>query len=185
MNLPEAVHPHDKSLIASGILALVGLGLGIWYVLHSTPYTMVVFLALGQAAIVAGGLIFLWVVFLDLRARLHSVVERRFQEGETVFRQGDYPDRLYLIGSGEAVAVKVLPDGSEVELARMKEGEFFGEIGILANTPRTATVRAATALETLSIHRSYLTSLLTYLPGWKGKVYEDYARRSARDRPAD
>jgi hypothetical protein len=181
MTHATAVHPHDKLLVASGILTLFGLGLAILYVLNSTPYTMVAFLALGQMTIVVAGATFVAVLIWDLRSRIHAVVEKQFAAGETVFRQGDYPDRLYLIGTGEAEAVKVAPDGSEVPVARIKEGEFFGEIGVLSNVPRTATVRAVTAMKVLSIHRGYLDPLMTYMPGWKDRIIDEYMQRKARD----
>ena len=182
MTSPEAVHPHDRPLVLAGALALIGLVLGIVYVLWSTPYTMVVFLGLGQVAILVGGVIFLAVVFSDLRARLQSVVEKRFSAGETVFKQGDFPDRLFLIGEGEAEVLREMPGGEPVPLARLTPGEFFGEMGILGNAPRSATVRAATELRTLSIHRSYLGPILTYLPSWKEKVKAEYAERVAMNR---
>jgi CRP-like cAMP-binding protein len=179
MTNQEAVHPHEKLLILAGVLTVFGLGIGIVYVLWSTPYTMVAFLGLGQAAIFAGGVIFLSVVLLDVKSRLQSVVEKKFRAGETIFRQGEFPDRLYLIGQGEAEVIRETPGGGEVPLARLEPGEFFGEMGILSNTPRSATVRAATELETLSIHRSYLGPIFSYLPSWQKKIREDFAQRSA------
>jgi CRP-like cAMP-binding protein len=108
-------------------------------------------------------------------------VQRAFTACEIVFREGDFPDRLYLIGKGEAEVTKDVRGDAPVVLARLGPGEFFGEIGIIGNTPRTATVRAATDLETLSIHRDYFTSLLAYLPSWKERVFEDYRRRAAAE----
>lgn len=173
------VHPHDRFLILAGILTLSGLALGIVHVLWSSPYTMVAFLGLGQFTILAGTSIFLVIVALDLKARLQSVVEKRFIKGEVIFKQGDFPDRLYLIGEGEAEVVREMPDGAEVSLARLQAGEFFGEMGIMGNTPRSATVRAATPMATLSIHRSYLGPIFSYLPSWKEQVRVEYAQRTA------
>lgn len=178
MNAAEPVHPHDRFLILAGLLTLFGLSLGIVHVLWSTPYTMVAFLGLGQIAILIGAATFLAVILLDLKARLQSVVEKKFGKGEVVFRQGDFPDRLYLIGTGEAEVIREMPGGEEVSLARLQPGEFFGEMGIMGNSPRSATVRAATPLETLSIHRSYLGPIFSYLPSWKEKVREEYAQRT-------
>lgn len=179
MTEERVIHPHDRYLILAGILTLLGLGLGIVHVLWSTPYTMVAFLGLGQITILAGAAIFLGIILLDLKARLQSVVEKRFAKGDVVFRQGDFPDRLYLIGNGEAEVIREMPGGEELSLARLQAGEFFGEMGIVGNTPRSATVRAATALETLSIHRSYLGPIFSYLPSWQEKIREDFAQRTA------
>jgi len=100
-----------------------------------------------------------------------------------VFKQGDFPDRLYLIGEGEVDVIRSA-GGKDVVLASMKAGEFFGEIGILGNTPRTATVKAVTDVETLSIHRDYFRPLLAYLPVWRERLFEEYGRRSGSRPPA-
>lgn len=185
MNATKPIHPHDRFLILAGLLTMSGLSLGLAHVLWSSPYTMVLFLGPGQMAIVAGASIFLVVLALDLRSRLQSVVERNFDRGEIVFRQGDYPDRLYLIGRGEAEVILEAPDGEERQMAVLKKGEFFGEMGIVGNTPRSATVRAATSLETLSIHRNYMEPIFSYLPSWKEKVGKEYARRTAMNLEAE
>jgi CRP-like cAMP-binding protein len=178
---PDAVvHPHDRLLALSGLLTAFGLLTAIVFTLRSTPYLMVLFLGLGLTCIMAGVVIFGAVLVSDIRSRLHSVEERAFKAGDVVFKEGDFPDRLYLIGKGEAEVTKEVRGGPPVVLARLGPGEFFGEIGIIGNTPRTATVRAATGLETLSIHRDYFTSLLAYLPSWKARVFDDYRRRAAR-----
>ena len=177
---PDAVvHPHDRYLWLSGLLTVFGLLTAIVFTLRSTPYLMVLFLGLGLTCVFAGVVIFAALAVSDVRSRLHSVVQRAFKAGDIVFREGDFPDRLYLIGQGEAEVMKEGRGRDPIVLARLGPGEFFGEIGIIGNTPRTATVRAATDLETLSIHRDYFTSLLAYLPSWKERVFEDYRRRAA------
>jgi CRP-like cAMP-binding protein len=178
MTRDAVTHPHDRYLRLSALLTVFGLATAVVFTLRSTPYLMVLFLGLGLSCVVAGVVIFAVLLIADVRSRLHSVVERKFKAGDVVFRQGDFPDRLYLIGTGDAEVMKEVPGGNAVVLARLGPGEFFGEIGIIGNSPRTATVRAATDLETLSIHRDYFTSLLTYLPSWKERVFEDYRRRA-------
>jgi len=175
-----AVHPHDRYLALSGLLAAFGLLTAIVFTLRSTPYLMVVFLGLGVTCLLVGAAIFAVLLVSDVRSRLHSVAERTFKAGDVVFREGDFPDRLYLIGRGEAEVMKETRGGPPAVLARLGPGEFFGEIGIMANTPRSATVRAATDLETLSIHRDNFAPLLSYLPSWKERVFDDYRRRAAR-----
>ena len=179
MTQESVVHPHDRYLMLSGLLTIFGLLTAVIFTLRSTPYLMVLFLGLGLTCVFAGVAIFAVLLVLDVRSRLHSVVQRSFKAGDIVFRQGDFPDRLYLIGDGEAEVTKEVRGADPAVLARMGPGEFFGEIGIIGNSPRTATVRAATDLETLSIHRDYFTSLLAYLPSWKERVFDDYRRRAA------
>ncbi len=177
-------YPHGKHLAAAGLLALLGLGTALVYTLRSTPYTMILFMGAGQSLLVAALVLFLWVLVADIRARLQRVVERRFRKGEVVFRQGDPADRLYAIGRGEAEVVREDPVRGETLLARLGPGEFFGEMGILGNAPRMATVRAATDLDVLSIHRSHFGQLYSYLPTLREGILTEYRRRSKEPRRA-
>jgi signal-transduction protein with cAMP-binding, CBS, and nucleotidyltransferase domain len=67
-----------------------------------------------------------------------ELVPTHFPAGSTIFRRGDEGDRFYVIDEG-AVEVHV-DSAAPVELGR---GEFFGEIALLRDVPRTATVTAA------------------------------------------
>jgi MFS family permease len=75
--------------------------------------------------------------------------------GTVVIRQGDAADRFYVIISG-AVEVTQEPGAGEppVVLRSMLDGEFFGEIGLLSNVPRTATVTAVSNLRLLALGRA-------------------------------
>jgi hypothetical protein len=173
-------HPRAKQLSVAGLLAVLGLGTAVVYTLRSTPYTMVLFMGGGQLLLLAALVVFLWVVAADIRARLQSVVEKHFKKGEIVFRQGDPSDRLYAIGRGEAEVVRENPAEGDTILARLGPGEFFGEMGILGNAPRMATVRATTDLEVLSIHRVYFGQLYAYLPTLREGIMAEYRRRAAQ-----
>jgi MFS family permease len=81
----------------------------------------------------------------QLAARLISVQARA---GEEIIRRGDQGDRFYIVGSGE---VEVLLDGEPPR--REGAGSYFGEIALLRDVPRTATVRAATDVELFALDR--------------------------------
>lgn len=76
------------------------------------------------------------------------VEHARVAAGEDVFVQGDAGDRFYVIDDGEA---DVVGDGRLV--STLSAGDCFGEIALLRDTPRTATVRARTALDLYSLAR--------------------------------
>ena len=95
-------------------------------------------------------------VFPDLVGpELDSLGERAekvsFAAGDTIVAEGDAADRFYVIVRGEAAISKRSPDGDEVKLAKLGRGQFFGEVGILAETRRTATVRAVGAVELIAL----------------------------------
>jgi predicted MFS family arabinose efflux permease len=75
-----------------------------------------------------------------------SVQARRVAAGTTVIRQGDPPDDLYVIRTGSFDVVK-----DDILVANIGTDDWFGEIGLLRQTPRTATVTAATDAEVWEI----------------------------------
>jgi MFS family permease len=89
----------------------------------------------------------------QLVSRLSRV---RVAAGEDVFRRGDAGDRFYVIGEGQA---EVAPDGRQpVTLGR---GASFGEIALLRNVPRTATVTARTDLDLYALERDDFIAAVT------------------------
>lgn len=170
-----------RYLWLAGGLALAGLLTGVVYNLRFTPYTMVLFLMGGQGLIFLAACCFSYAALTQIRSRLRSIVETSYKAGEIIFRQGDYPYRLYVIGKGEVDVIRETPGKEDVILARLGKDQFFGEIGIVSNTPRTATIRAVTDVEVLSIHRNYFQSLFSYLPAFQEKILAAYQARTARE----
>lgn len=71
--------------------------------------------------------------------------EVRFTKGDTVFRQEEAADYVYVIESGEVEIVRELIDGEE-HLATLGPGQYFGELGAMLGFPRSATAKATTDL---------------------------------------
>ena len=93
-----------------------------------------------------------------------------FAPGEAVVREGEASIALYVVARGEAVVVHA---GQEV--ARVGEGEVFGEMAFLSGAPRAATVRAAAALAVVEVDSRALTALLAERRG----LAEELANRMA------
>ena len=92
----------------------------------------------------------------NLARRAHDVP---MTAGETVIRQGDHGDRFYVIAEGE---VEVSEDG---RLRRRETaGDFFGEIALLRDVPRTATVVATQPGTLLSVERGDFLAAVTGVP---------------------
>lgn len=99
-----------------------------------------------------------------------------FQPGQELFRQGDPGDAAYLIISGQAEVVAETPAG-EVPVATVGQNAVVGEIAILCDVPRTATVRAGTRLETLKIEKEHFLRLLREFPNIAVEVMRELADR--------
>lgn len=90
--------------------------------------------------------------------------ERRLQKGEVLFREGDRGDELYLIRAGTVVISKPVLGRVEQVLARLGPGEFFGEMSLFDQAPRSATVQAETDALLLCLDRQSLQRFVEASP---------------------
>lgn len=99
-----------------------------------------------------------------------------FPSRQILFRQGDAGKEAYIIISGEA---EVITEGSEGEttVATIGQYQFIGEIAILIDVPRTATVVALTHLATLVISKEEFYRIVTEDPIIGIEVMRELARR--------
>jgi len=80
--------------------------------------------------------------------------------GEIIVRQGAPADKIFIIVKGEVVVEREEADGSKVELETLKDGQFFGEVAIMRDTPREATARAKTDVTLLALQRDTFQRLV-------------------------
>jgi len=102
-----------------------------------------------------------------------------YKPGDTVFHQGDPGDAAYVIFGGEADVVVDTPSGP-LTVARLKQNDFVGEIAILCDVPRTATVKAVSELVTLRITKDLFFRLVTDFPQIAIEIMRVLAQRLER-----
>jgi len=95
----------------------------------------------------------------DRRALVEKFRAREVRRNEIIVREGERTDGLYVVLSGEVEARK----GDQV-LARLKEGELFGEISLLSKTPATATVMSTRHTSLLRLPREDFDALILSHP---------------------
>ncbi|TMC28589.1 MAG: cyclic nucleotide-binding domain-containing protein [Chloroflexi bacterium] len=95
--------------------------------------------------------------------RSDAVMPMRFSAGEMIVREGDIASRFYVITSGEVEVVQQT-DGVERPLRRLGPGRHFGELALLHNSKRTASVRAVMDTTVLAIARQDFASLVGNMP---------------------
>ncbi len=99
-----------------------------------------------------------------------------YDPGKDLFKQGDPGDAAYIILDGEADIIVDTP-GGELVVASMKKNDFVGDIAILCDVPRTATVRATKPLSTLVINKDLFFQLVTEFPDMSVEIMRELAQR--------
>lgn len=138
------------------LLAMVGL-------LTRNPLLLLSF-TVAQLLLVVGVVLFAVVAIFAQR----TLVLEKFGPGQVIFREGDPGRHVYVIKSG-TVEVLTRRAGSETPtvIKRLGPGEHFGEMALLRNAPRTATIRAVTDVEVFRMSPNNFALLYTNLPGLK------------------
>ena len=99
-----------------------------------------------------------------------------YMPGDELFHQGDYGDAAYIILEGEADVLVDTPQGA-VKVATLGKNDIIGEIAVLCDVPRTATVVAQSDLETLRVSKDGFFHLVTQFPQVAIEVMSEIAAR--------
>ena len=99
-----------------------------------------------------------------------------FDAGHMLFRQGDAANAAFVIVEGKAQVI-VEGAGGPVVVAVLGPNDFFGEIAILCDVPRTASVRADTRLITLRISKELFLRLIKEFPTMAVSIMRELAHR--------
>ena len=113
---------------------------------------------------------------LDVSHQSHLDVHH-YEPGESIVRKGEIGRELFLIVSGEVEIVGTDDAGKDKVLNRLGPKDVFGEKALLEDTKRTATVRAATAVDVLTLGRGDFRTLIVQFP-----VLEEHFSKLLKER---
>jgi|SRR5437763_9108480 len=102
-----------------------------------------------------------------------------YRPGDVLFKQGDPGDAAYVVLSGTADILVSAGDG-DIKVASIETNSIVGEIAILCDVARTATVRASAPLETLRIKKDHFIRLLAEFPEMAVEIMRVLADRLSR-----
>ena len=91
-----------------------------------------------------------------------GIIQLHYEEGEIIFHEGDIGDYLYIIVGGKVEVLKE-KDGQQVCVATLGAGEYFGELAILNEKRRFATVRSITKVDVLALRKGDFGALMANL----------------------
>ena len=115
------------------------------------------------------------------RAALIKEMElEQHDEGSVIISEGEAGTSMYLIASGEVkVYTRGTGQGGSIYLAKLGEGDFFGEVSVLTGKPRTATITASQPTSLLRLDKEKLDNALAKFPGIR-KVLDDFYKKRAK-----
>jgi signal transduction histidine kinase len=83
-----------------------------------------------------------------------------FKSGDIIFEENAVADAFYIISHGEVEILKLSEDGNQEILATKKDGDVFGEMAVIDDLPRSATIKAKTDITLLQLSKNVFTELL-------------------------
>ncbi len=111
----------------------------------------------------------------DLDALIKSLKKRMAKKGEVIIKQGEIGDKFFLIGAG-AFAVTI----NNKKVAELGQGAFFGEMALVTDLPRTATVTTVESGELFILYKKDFKKILLSNPKIAAIINEVLAKRRAK-----
>ena len=115
----------------------------------------------------------------DLLAIVGASVNLRWSRGSHVFKKGSPGEGLYIVLDGKVLIYDEV-DGSEVEIASIEAGDYFGEMSLLADTTHTKSVRAIEDSELLVLLKDAFSELME-----SNEELADHIHKTLESRRAD
>jgi CRP/FNR family transcriptional regulator len=100
----------------------------------------------------------------ELQALTGQLRERKLRKGHALFREGDEGEEMFLVREGTVLVSKSVTGKVEQVLARFGPGDFFGEMSLFDQSPRSATIQAETDTALLALDRDDLNALIEVNP---------------------
>lgn len=116
----------------------------------------------------------------DRKVVLSKVIPETYEAGDIIIKEGEIGDAMYLIKEGTVEVSSHDSKKGKVVVAALKEGEFFGEIGLATMKPRTATVTATAKTELVLFSRTMIKEIIERYPATK-KVLEGFVKSRVAD----
>ena len=113
----------------------------------------------------------------QLAVLVQTGVIRRFAKGQVIVNQSSPGDTFYIAISGHVKVVLLHEDGREIVLSLLNEGNFFGELSLLDNDPRSATVIAVEDTTLFMFTRRQFYQLIETYPSTLKKVLKEICVR--------
>ncbi len=109
----------------------------------------------------------------DLRNLVPLLEKENYPEGSTVIREGAIGDSLYIIASGSVNIFKSVKDRESMLMNSLRKNQYFGEVALIDNLPRSASVVTREPSVFLRLRKKSLEKFLGDYPGYEGLFYKN------------
>jgi CRP-like cAMP-binding protein len=166
-------------LVAAQVLALVVFILALIFLKRTTGGTLFLFSTIAPVLVMLGvAAVFGVVVYRFLRR--HSLFEvEDIEPGQVIFREGEEGDCAYFIHDGEFAVTRV-ENAAEKVIARLSAGQYFGEMALIGNESRNATVRAVTPGRVAILGKQNFLTMLELMPHTQQDIMKTVNERAMR-----
>ena len=113
----------------------------------------------------------------DLTEISRSMIRRKYAVGQVIFHMDDPGGLLYIILDGKVKVYRTNAEGNEAVLAILGIGEFFGELSLIDNEPRSATAEAIEDAQVYTLHRDDFLRFLKNNPAFSIQISSVLAQR--------
>lgn len=108
---------------------------------------------------------------------MSNISKETFKAGDFIFFEGDVETHFYIIEQGEVSIFMKDKRGQKLEVARLKDGETFGEFALIDKGARTASAQALTAVKLMKVSAAGYENMLGELPLWASSMLRSFSNR--------
>jgi len=151
---------------------------GLLFVHRTTGGTLFLFSAVAPVFVIVAITIYAVAQILEFRQKHKLFLVETYPAGWTIFRQGDPADSAYFIRTGE---VEVIDESTGSVIRSLGPGEYFGEIALIADSPRSATIRSVTKVELAVLGKRNFLNMMRLLPTTEEAILQTVQERATHD----
>ena len=166
-------------LIGGQVLALIVFILALVFLRRTTGGTLFLFSTIGPVLALLAAVSVLGVAVYRFLRRHSLFTIEEFGPGQVIFQQGEEGDCAYFIHGGEVEVVK-REGGTEQLVARLSKGQYFGEMALISNAPRNATVRSVSLVRLAILGKENFLTMLSLMPHTQEDILTTMNMRAMR-----
>jgi len=167
-------------LILAQLLALTALLLGLNFLVRTSGGTLFLFASVAPVLVIVAIAILAGVGIYRYNASHHLFDVETYQPGEVIIREGEPGVCAYFIQEGQ-VEVLRREQGQDKVIATLGKDQYFGEMALLSNAPRNATVMAEKETRVAALGKDNFVKLLSVLPQTKEGILRTVQDRAKQD----